>query len=48
MAKDHPDKLDEKEALVRFEAALRGGVSTPNGKPKVKKVKKSQEEGMTD
>jgi hypothetical protein len=46
MPKKSEDQYDEKEAKERFEAALKGGLSTPHKplkeKPKVKKVKKAK------
>jgi hypothetical protein len=43
MAKKPVDEFNEKEAQARFEAALRGALSTPHKplkeKPKVKKAK---------
>jgi hypothetical protein len=42
MAKKSDDQFDEKEAQARFEAALRGGLSTPHkplkDKPRAKKT----------
>jgi hypothetical protein len=44
--KERSDQFDEKESQARFEAALRGGLSTPHRplkeKPKTKKSKKAK------
>jgi hypothetical protein len=46
MARKNDEEFSEKEAQARFEAALRGGLSTPHKplkeKPKVKKVAKKK------